>query len=620
MKGGALIGQGTSGCVFKPAITCSGETKRRPGVSKVVFDDHIYGMEDEFNIKMQKLDQNGKFTNPILHKCMINKEVFHAEKGINQCRAMTAHSSGDNKYFNTIFKHSGIDLFEYFKTDFDISNPSLHNKMLSLFNGLKSIGESKMVHLDIKPPNILKTSTNFIFIDFGLSTNMNNVYSDNYNNITLTTYPYFPPEFKLYWAFENTVYDILTHIKRHGALTEKVVNGNNEITNEILRQIKILPPILNWEANYDSVEYIKSAFIKVGITSSEMHRQVDVFTLNIATRIGKIIKQKGFFDLRNDLRPIFDKFAEKIDVFSLGCVLIEMYYAADVTSLTKYQQTDLINIIKKMVDMNVINRVTAVEAATEYKHFIATLKSSPKAVTPKPPTPKAVTPKPPSYKIPTPKAPTPKAATPKAKNNDCKSFKLIELKEIAKRNKLPVSGSKAVLCDRVNELLPHRVAKPLLENKLQCKIPKLIEAQVSALCGKHAINNLLQEKRAECKDLTVVAKHLSDTFDIPLRELINNRSGYYDISVLVGYLQDQGHEIHQISEPEFKTISRRQSPRLIGYIFGNGHHWIAVRKTNTVGCYFEIDSLQDHPIKINVIKKWLLENNHINAIKVLKKR
>ena len=35
----------------------------------------------------------------------------------------------------------------------------------------------------------------------------------------------------------------------------------------------------------------------------------------------------------------------------------------------------------------------------------------------------------------------------------------------------------------------------------KCAIPKLIEKQQSLLCGKHAINNLLQQKRADCNKL-----------------------------------------------------------------------------------------------------------------------
>ena len=40
----------------------------------------------------------------------------------------------------------------------------------------------------------------------------------------------------------------------------------------------------------------------------------------------------------------------------------------------------------------------------------------------------------------------------------------------------------------------------------KCAIPKLIEKQKSLFCGKHAINNLLQQKIADCNKLKAVSK------------------------------------------------------------------------------------------------------------------
>jgi hypothetical protein len=155
---------------------------------------------------------------------------------------------------------------------------------------------------------------------------------------------------------------------------------------------------------------------------------------------------------------------------------------------------------------------------------------------------------------------------------------------------------------------------------MSCPIPKIIEKQKKLLCGKHAINNLLQNKVADCNKLKAVGKKLSKELGIVQSELLNVKNGYYDISVLVQFLEDTGFEVIQLPKERFDTISRRQSSRLIGYIFGDGGHWIAVRKTQTRGCYFEIDSLQDQPIKINIVKKWLLENDdNLMAIKVLKR-
>lgn len=153
---------------------------------------------------------------------------------------------------------------------------------------------------------------------------------------------------------------------------------------------------------------------------------------------------------------------------------------------------------------------------------------------------------------------------------------------------------------------------------MSCPIPTLLEKQKQLMCGKHAINNLLQDNLANCKNLKAIGKRLSTNYGVNLNELIDNATGYYDVSVLFTFLNEMGYDVSDVPRVKFESISRRQSNRLIGYIFGNGVHWVAVRKTQNIGCYFEIDSLHDQPIKIKVIKNWLLHNKQLIAIKVLR--
>ena len=155
---------------------------------------------------------------------------------------------------------------------------------------------------------------------------------------------------------------------------------------------------------------------------------------------------------------------------------------------------------------------------------------------------------------------------------------------------------------------------------MPCQKPILVEKQIGLMCGKHAINNLLQNKTANCRNLYNIGKLLANEMNINIEELINVNMGYYDTSVLSMFLIQNGFEVHQLQNIEFDTISKRQSSRLIGYIFGDGNHWVAVRKTRSNGCYYEIDSLNDKPKKINSVKKWLSNNEQLIAIKVMKKK
>ena len=163
-----------------------------------------------------------------------------------------------------------------------------------------------------------------------------------------------------------------------------------------------------------------------------------------------------------------------------------------------------------------------------------------------------------------------------------------------------------------------------------CKLPTFREKQKALMCGKHAINNLVQKKKASCKQLNKIGKTVSSKFNIPVDELVDETNGLYDISVLETWLINNGYETHTLAPSNFYKMSLRQSPRLLGYIIGDGNHWAVLRKTETVGCYFLIDSLEKSPFLNNAVKetpkliknlkRWVAENPSINlVIKVLEK-
>lgn len=153
----------------------------------------------------------------------------------------------------------------------------------------------------------------------------------------------------------------------------------------------------------------------------------------------------------------------------------------------------------------------------------------------------------------------------------------------------------------------------------ECEPITYHERQRSLYCGKHAINNLLQKKVATCKNLYTVAKKLAEETGIPITELAIKKKGKYDISVLLNFLKPN-YEVYQIPETKFGSMSRRQSRRLLGYILGDGEHWVCLRKTHTTDCYFYIDSLDDEVYHVSNVKEFLEHFDFLFAIKVLEKK
>lgn len=141
---------------------------------------------------------------------------------------------------------------------------------------------------------------------------------------------------------------------------------------------------------------------------------------------------------------------------------------------------------------------------------------------------------------------------------------------------------------------------------IKCTTPRIVEKQKELMCGKHAINNLFQRRNfATCKELRDISKDIAKTYNIKLKELIS-KSGYYDISVIMAFIIQNNKTVHYLT-----NFNDRNVKKLIGFIIGNGIHWISIIKqpSDKKGqfCFFVLDSLYNKPIKINNVQSWILK-------------
>ena len=133
---------------------------------------------------------------------------------------------------------------------------------------------------------------------------------------------------------------------------------------------------------------------------------------------------------------------------------------------------------------------------------------------------------------------------------------------------------------------------------MNISVPRIVEKQTELRCGKHAINNLFQRRNfATCQNLKKIAKQLSKTYFINVNELVNS-TGFYDISVLMTFLIQKKFKI------QFSTnINKTNYNKLIGFIIGNGSHWISIRKQ--FNRFYGLDSCKEKPIEISDLKAWI---------------
>jgi serine/threonine protein kinase len=202
-----LIGQGAYGCVYHPAITCSGKTSKSANyITKLVVNDKNAVKENDFGKLISKIKNFKKFFSPVVKFCPANLKAIK--------RGMESNDSNDSNDSNisrspresceVIEKHpdssflltyvwyiNGSVLGDHFNilpydAEFILN---LIKTYAYLVNSLQILYNNGILHYDLKSDNIMydKEKNIPIIIDFGLSIETRNIImgdnSDLYNSI-----------------------------------------------------------------------------------------------------------------------------------------------------------------------------------------------------------------------------------------------------------------------------------------------------------------------------------------------------------------------------------------------------------------------------------------------------
>ena len=271
-----LIGEGSYGCIFKPIVTCQKKINvPKNTIGKVFVDYSEFDLEKTIQYKIKKIDPNNEFTIPLYNICDIAK--FSKKDEVNKCTLISNKENTLTEYPQLIYKYGGKDLKNIYKNEKGsvLKFMNLFIKFRPLLVGLKKMINVKYVHQDIKPPNILydKKADKLYLIDFGILTYSNDIYTHGNSYVLKYDYPYYPPEYKLY-----------NHI-----------GSFNKYYNKIIKNY-----------NFDFL---------IG------KNHVDLLW---------IINEYIGVDVINDLRTIYNNpknvfNPSKIDIFSIGIVILELY-------------------------------------------------------------------------------------------------------------------------------------------------------------------------------------------------------------------------------------------------------------------------------------------------------
>ena len=206
-RGGGIIGRGSSGCVFKPALKCKGEATRREGkLSKLM---HQNAAEDEFQQRTLVEPLNTKQNYFVYPEDICEPELpFDPTNEVDACPnpGLTDPEFTDKRLL--ISADGGIPLsnLRFVKPD---TMYKLFASLVNVFDGLILAHSAGVVHMDVKPDNIVLRPRGGIFktrlIDFGLSFKIDtlsalvSIKDSTYYDYLLfmTDYPFWAPDLRL---------------------------------------------------------------------------------------------------------------------------------------------------------------------------------------------------------------------------------------------------------------------------------------------------------------------------------------------------------------------------------------------------------------------------------------
>ena len=192
-KGGKLIGQGTYGCVYKPAIPCKEGDRLDSDVVSKVMDASEARSELRENLEISKIDKTNKYHLPKPKFCYADKNILERTTGIDKCRPLTEAT----RPAILQYKYGGEDLSKFIsKVKFTPTNiKKFLLNVRPLLVGLCEMKKDFFTHSDIKLANMVINPDTFEmnFIDFGLSQKMVNRKIKNQYIYDVGYFP-FPPE------------------------------------------------------------------------------------------------------------------------------------------------------------------------------------------------------------------------------------------------------------------------------------------------------------------------------------------------------------------------------------------------------------------------------------------
>lgn len=321
MKKHNVIGEGSYGCVIKPELKCDSDkqiiTKNnsKNNISKLFEKKKNYINEFKLAKKMSKIDPSGKNMLIPTYGCASSYEnIISNTNDIKYNCDLDIYNY--NNYYHLVMPYGGKDMDDYFRENKTNCKEFL-NIIKPLFEAVKLLIDKKYCHQDIKFYNVLVSpQKKAMLIDYGLMKPFKDIYNIEKNGSRLKyTYAPHPPEYKLLYYFD---YDVNTFI------SEVIIN----------------------------LKKIKEVYLYKYISQKDIYDKLH----KMYNKYHSLAKNK------TELSKILFKFADKMDVYSIGIIFVKMNKYIDCNNYK-----DLIN---KLIEFDPELRISCENTIRELNKMI----------------------------------------------------------------------------------------------------------------------------------------------------------------------------------------------------------------------------------------------------------
>lgn len=368
IRGGKFLGEGTYGCVFHPTIkkcnilnaNTNTNSKQSNYVSKVF--TNVTEAHKDFNQGkvMSRIDSNNDYTIVPISMCELTlKELKDVEVEYGKCNKLAEeYMEYSDGIVQVVYSEKGIPLDDYMKQN-KLTVSNVLDIAEYLIKGVKFFKDNKVIHHDIKPPNIVMTADNKPkYIDFGLSQE----YSTFFEHAFGANYRYWSKEMGLYDAIRGYVYPPDVRDLKYGIceIWKKKYSDTKEV---FLENTKKYGTLLS-----DYGKYLPDLFDEI------MGKVYD-------EKMGCVYDASSNKMVSSDvdkLDKLFEPFLDKFDIFGVGRTIEDMLETVENTpnstsnsEFSKYEgliklveQTTLSDPRKRMTVEDALSTVQALRGQT----------------------------------------------------------------------------------------------------------------------------------------------------------------------------------------------------------------------------------------------------------------